>query len=161
MESTASCLDSFGGMIGCVRSSADSFLSAYAVIALVVIVVAIWWAIKWSQRDGDQIAAKKRSAAEAGSAPPPKRRVPSGPQQTDLFLIEEVEGGSWFFGLILIIYNIAMPLWFFFGTHSVMQETVIALMWIGGNQAFGFLMIQSRRRKFVVYRNPSEIESAE
>ena len=89
------------------------------------------------------------SQSSSGEDAAPKR------EPTDLYLIEdfETDASGKFFAIMLMLYNFALAGWFFLTPQTEIGRIVLALMWIGGNQALAFMARLGRSRVFRVWKN--------
>jgi hypothetical protein len=72
------------------------------------------------------------------------------------FLIEDVRvtGAGQFCAVMLALHNLGILLFWSAGARSAVQEAVIGLIWIAGNQLWSLGVMLGRRRTFVMRRPP-------
>jgi hypothetical protein len=70
------------------------------------------------------------------------------------FIVEQAKlsGGGRSAGGLMFIFNLGMAFLFVAGTRNVLGETVVALLWLVGNQVFGLMVMLGLRRDYIVQR---------
>lgn len=124
----------------------EKWIGDYRLLLVIAALGAVSWIVGLWRASAKPVAARSASPTEVKDAI--ALSEPAG-----FYLVEHIDaGGAGWLLATLALYNIVMAAWLFLGAGSAFQETVACLMWIGGNQAMGFLLSMARRRTYEVRR---------